>query len=71
MEITHEEIMEALVENGNSNMDKYVWAICAELELSEKENIRLKALVNEKERIIRILTTIIDDLIYKYEDRGE
>ena len=69
--ITHENTMKLLVENANTNVDDYVWAIYDHLELNEKENIQLKAENQEMREIIKTLKEVINALTHQHEDKGE
>ena len=69
--ITHENTMKLLVENANTNVDEYVWALYDHLELTEKENIQLKAENLEMRNTIETLKEVIKALTHQHEDKGE
>lgn len=69
--ITHENTMKLLVENANTNVDDYVWAIYDHLELTEKENEKLKAENLEMRNTIGTLKDVIQALTHQHEDKGE
>ena len=69
--ITHENTMKLLVENANTNVDDYVWAIYDHLEITEKENEKLKAENQEMRETIKTLKDVIKALTHQHEDKGE
>ena len=69
--ITHENTMKLLVENANTNVDEYVWAIYDHLELTEKENEKLKAEHLEMRNTMDTLKEVIKALTHQHEDKGE
>ena len=69
--ITHENTMKLLVENANTKLDDYVWAIYDHLELFEKENEKLKAENMELRATVNTLKEVIKALTHQYEDKGE
>ena len=71
IDITHENTMKLLVENANTNVDDYVWAIYDNLEITEKENEKLKAENLEMRNTIEILKEVIKALTHQHEDKGE
>lgn len=69
--ITHENTMKLLVENANTKVDEYVWALYDHLELLEKENIKLETENKAKDQIIATFADTIKALAHQHEDKGE
>jgi hypothetical protein len=69
--ITHENTMKLLVENANTNVDDYVWALYDHLEILEKENIKLEAENKAKDIVIATFADAIKGLTHQHEDKGE
>ena len=71
IEITHENTMKLLVENANTNVNEYVWALYDHLEMLEKENIKLEAENKAKDIVIATFSDAIKGLTHQHEDKGE